>query len=67
MLNDKKHDKLKNITPPTREVINYPIMGLQIFIIVLLFSSVKITYIILLIIGAMLLTSILKNRDCKTN
>ena len=66
-MNDKKHEGLKNFTPSTREVINYPILGLQIFIIALLFSSVKITYIILLMIGAILLTSILKNRDCKTN
>lgn len=67
MKNNKKQQELNNFTSPTREVINYPIMGLQIFIIVLLFSSVKITYIILLIIGAILLTSILKNRDFKTN
>jgi len=67
MKNDKKHEELKNYISPTREVINYHVLGLQIFIIALLFTSVKITYIILLMIGAILLTSILKNRDYKTN
>jgi hypothetical protein len=67
MKNDKKDVERKKFAPPLREVINYPILGLQIFIIALLFSNVKITYIILLMIGVILVTSILKNHDCKTD
>ena len=67
MKNEMNHEGINTMPPPKREVIHYPVLGWQIFIIALLFSNVNITYIILLMIGAILFTSILKNRNYKTN
>jgi hypothetical protein len=56
MKKEVKVEDLKNIMPSSRTTIYFPIVGLQLFMIALLFSHESIMYTLLVLIGSAALT-----------
>jgi hypothetical protein len=56
MKKEVKVEDLKNIMPSSRTTIYFPIIGMQLFMVALLFSHESVMYTLLLLIGSAALT-----------